>query len=76
MPQTTIQLRVTLVTDESRTDSIRRDAGNEFGVPVESDTPLGNVLAGIVRNTLETQFYAFGVPVEVTDVRALAEPQG
>lgn len=70
MPDRTIQVILALTLDDADDRSIRSVAAEGFGVEGAADMTLPDVVAAVIRNTVEAQFHGFGVPVTVVDSKA------
>ena len=75
MPDRTVRVALIVTFDETDDRSIRSVAAEDFGVADAADMTLADVLAAIVRNTLEAQLVGFAVPITVVAVKA-DETQG
>ena len=70
MPRRTIRVSLTLTAEDADARTIRAVAEEDFGVARATEKPLADVLACIVRNTLEAHVAGFAVPITITDVTA------
>jgi len=70
VPDRTIGVTLTLAFDDADSGAIGRTAAEDFGVELEADAALADVIAAIVRNTLDAQFLGFGLGITVVDVKA------
>jgi len=71
VPDRSIRLTMVLTLDATDDRSIRAVAEEDFGVEAAADMTIADVIAAVVRNTLDAQFHGFGVPVDIAEVTAV-----